>query len=154
MPTSRNVLLVGAGAVGQAYGFHLDRGGAAITYFVREKYVEALRGGVSVRCHNGRHAGHHHFDTYALITTLEELASSQWDEVWLCVSSPALRQGWLSDLLGRIGGATLVMLQPGLRDYELICEHIPADQVVRGMITLVSYQAPLAGAREAAPRSR
>ena len=37
------VLLVGAGAVGQVYGWHLARGGAATSFLVRPRHAEALQ---------------------------------------------------------------------------------------------------------------
>ena len=40
-----NVLIVGAGAVGQVYGRHLALGGAHVHYFVREKYADECRRG-------------------------------------------------------------------------------------------------------------
>lgn len=40
-----NVLLIGAGAVGQAYGYHFQRGGAAVTFFVRARYADEARRG-------------------------------------------------------------------------------------------------------------
>ena len=40
-----NVLIVGAGAVGQVYGRHLALGGAHVYYFVREKYAAEFAAG-------------------------------------------------------------------------------------------------------------
>ena len=34
------VLMLGAGAVGMSYGYHLEQGGASVTYFVKPKYQE------------------------------------------------------------------------------------------------------------------
>ena len=140
---AERVLLVGAGAVGQAYGFHLQRGGAAVTFYVREKYRDSLSGGLPVECLNGRYRGPHLLSDYALISRLDELRSGRWDQVWLCVSSPALYTGWLGSFLAEIGDATLVMLQPGVGDYDHVTSLVPATQVVYGMITLASFFAPL-----------
>jgi hypothetical protein len=145
MQTHPKVLIIGAGAVGQAYGFHLMRGGARISYFVREKYREELARGLVVRCLNGRARGRYEYSDFELLTNLEDVAEGHWDQVWFCVSSPALRGDWLPDLATCIGDATVVMLQPGTDDYAWVTTHIPAKRVVHGMITLASYHAPLPG---------
>ena len=36
------VLMLGAGAVGMTYGYHLEQGGASVTYFVKPKYQESV----------------------------------------------------------------------------------------------------------------
>ena len=37
-----NVLIVGAGAVGQVYGYHLAKGGADVSFYIREQYAAEL----------------------------------------------------------------------------------------------------------------
>ena len=144
MSRPKKILIVGAGAVGQAYGFHLSQGGAQVTYFVREKYLEGLSAGSPVHCLNGRYKGRHHFDAFKMICALDQVAEGDWDQVWLCVSSPALYTGWLESFLSAIADATLVMLQPGMGDYAFVTRLLPSSQVVYGMITLASFHAPLA----------
>jgi len=139
------ILLVGAGAVGQAYGFHLQRGGAEISFLVRPKYAEAARAGFTVHCHNGRHRGAHDFRGYGVLTGPEEVADRRWDQVWLCVSSPALRGPWLEPLLAAVGDAAVVTLQPGLEDRRRLLEWVPEARLVSGLISLISYPAPLPG---------
>ncbi|MBT5947613.1 MAG: hypothetical protein HOG94_08080, partial [Nitrospinaceae bacterium] len=43
-----------AGAVGLSYGYHLQRGGAEVCYFVREKYAEAAREGFTLYALNAK----------------------------------------------------------------------------------------------------
>jgi hypothetical protein len=142
----KKILIVGAGAVGQAYGFHLSQGGAQVTYFVREKYLEGLAEGSPVHCLNGRHKGRHLFEDFEAICSLDQVDGGDWDQVWLCVSSPALYTGWLESFLSTIADATLVMLQPGMGDYAFVTRFLPSSQVVYGMITLASFHGPLADA--------
>ena len=139
------ILMVGAGAVGQAYGFHLARAGCRITYFVRQKYVASLRQGLLVRCLNERSPTARRFDDFEIMADMALVADTPWDQVWLCVSSPALRGGWLKELVAGIGDASLIMLQPGIDDRSFVLEHIPETRLVAGLITLASYQAPLPG---------
>ncbi len=140
-----NILIVGAGAVGQAYGFHLHRGGAQVTYFVREKYRDTLFEGMQIHCLSGPQRGRHAFTEFNLCTTVDEVGSKTWDQVWLCISSPALYGDWLAELVSVLGTATLIMLQPGINDYAHVTQLVPSERVVYGMITLASFHAPLEG---------
>src|SRR5690554_7703480 len=45
------ILMVGAGAVGQTYGYHLSRGGADVTFFVKEKYRAEAEAGFLMHQH-------------------------------------------------------------------------------------------------------
>ena len=107
-------LLVGAGAVGQVYARHLQRGGAQITFFVREKYraemEQAARGsGLALRCMNrGAIGGRLQLRDFGVVTSPKEVAAQSWDVVWLCVSSSALAGSWLSARLGAVGSECCV----------------------------------------------
>jgi ketopantoate reductase len=140
----RRVLLVGAGAVGQVYGHHLRRGGAEVTYLIKERHRSAVEEGFILHRHRLlRRPQTARFDDFDVIVDYERVARAPWDQVWLCVSSPALAGEWLEDLVGRIGEATLVSLQPGVHDRERLEAIYPADRIVSGMISLIAYQAPL-----------
>jgi 2-dehydropantoate 2-reductase len=142
------ILLVGAGAVGQAYGRHLQLGGARVNFLVREPYAAACRAGLTLYPLNRPKATRRQpvpFAGFGVLTRTDEVATDTWDQVWLCISSPALQGPWLHELLQAIGNATLVFLQPGLRDRDIILERWPAERLVQGLITLLSYQAPLPG---------
>lgn len=141
------VLLVGAGAVGQVYGHFLHRGGAEVAFLVKPAYAAAARAGFALYP-LARGKGKHpvRWGDFAVLTDLDAVAATQWDAVVLCVSSTALRKGtWLAELAAVIGDATLVTLQPGLDDYELVQQHVPAERIVSGLIALASYTAPLPG---------
>ena len=96
-----NVLIVGAGAVGQVYGRHLALGGAHVHYFVREKYAEELRRGLAFYPLNGRKprasAIRMPVAPTDVLTRLDEVKAITWDQVYLCMSSPALRGPWLGE---------------------------------------------------------
>lgn len=149
-----NVLVVGAGAVGQVYGRHLALGGAHVHYFVRARYVDELRRGLAFYPLNRRKpraaAVTMAVAPTDIVTTVEEVRAIAWDQVYLCVSSPALRGPWLAELVAAIGDATVVALQPGQEDRDcILAAGVSADRLVSGMITVVSYHAPLPG--EAVP---
>lgn len=140
------ILLVGAGAVGQAYGYHLRRGGAEVSYLVKPKYRAQVEAGFLLYRHQliGEPRALH-FGDFEVLTDHDAVGAEHWDQVWLCVSSTALKGEWLEDLCARIGDATLVSLQPGLEDIERVSAAYPPAKIVLGMITLISYQSPLPG---------
>ena len=139
------ILVVGAGAVGQVYGYHLQRGGADVTFFVRDKYVDEMKAGLDLYPLNQRE--HRtvpvHMGGYGVISQFAEVSASTWDYVVMCTSSTVLGTPWMTDLLAAIGKATLVSLFAGFGDGEELLKVISADRVVWGLITLISFHAPL-----------
>lgn len=143
-----NVLLIGAGAVGQAYGRHFHNGGANVTFYVRPHYAEETRKGFAMYPLNERKAskGPVRFDDFKVITSFSDAADTKWDFVVLCMSSTALRKGtWLDELVAAIGDATMVSLCPGLKDNAFVLERVPKERAVFGLIGLTSYPGPLEG---------
>ncbi|HET9624139.1 MAG TPA: 2-dehydropantoate 2-reductase [Kofleriaceae bacterium] len=140
-------LVVGAGAVGQVYARHLQLGGAEVTLFVREAYrASAARGFTLYPLNAARPRQPVRFEPAAVIARPDEVAARRFDLVILTVASPALAGAWLRDLIAAAGDATIVALQPGLDDRDVIlAAGAPAERLVSGMITLIGYAAPLPG---------
>lgn len=140
----KRVLIVGAGAVGQVYARHLQAAGIQVDLFVKEAYAESCRAGLHVFPLNDKVLrvpgvllkGFHVFSSAA------ELKDIDYDQVWLCVSSPALRGPWLSELLSAASPRTLVSLTPGFKDKKLL-ESVFEGPLVLGLIHFISYQSPL-----------
>ncbi len=147
------VLLVGAGAVGQAYGYLLSCAGADVAYFVKDRHAAATRQGFRLyRIPSIRLTGKNQlrdpirFECFRVVTKLEELAATRWNQVYLCMSSTGLRSGWFPEFARALAPeSTLVLLQPGLEDREYVTTYFPAERLVSGVITLSSYSAPLSG---------
>ena len=106
-----NILLVGAGAVGQAYGRHLQLGGAKISFLVREQYAEGCRAGLMLYPLNRPKATRWQpvpLERFGVLTGIEEVAAHTWEQVWLCISSTAeteQRRGRAANGLPRQGQA-------------------------------------------------
>lgn len=142
------LLVVGAGSVGQLYGYCAQRGGAQVDVYVRAKYAEsAARGFVLYERRKGFDSGSSaRFVPGAVLTRPEELASRSYDVVLLCIPSDGLRSGdWFESFVGALGGAGLVSLSPALNDRAFVGRMVPGEEVCWGMITSVSYPAPLPG---------
>lgn len=144
------VLMVGAGAVGLAYGWYLQRGGAQVTYLVKPKYADELRAGANLYFPKRRGVREPvPFKGFEVVGDDAAVAAGTWDAVWLCMSSPAMRSAWLDPFLAALGRSpggdrtTLVSLQPGLEDLEHLAARFPRERIVTGLITLIAYQTPL-----------
>lgn len=142
-----SVLVVGAGAVGQVFALHLQRGGARVTFFVRERHrAEVARGFDLVRLRAfGRHA-RARLDGCDAVTTAEEIAHGRYDQVFLALPSTGLRGPWLREFVRALGDASLVatVASPDDREAVLAAGADPA-RLVDGLLSLVSYHAPLQG---------
>ena len=152
-----NVLLVGgAGAVGQVYGYHLQRGGARVTLFVRPRVAAACEQGTVLYPLTRRRERHSvTFTPDAVLTSLEDVAAAAavrpWDEVWLCVPADALEETWLASVARAVGHARIIALPPGIESEERIRRAFTDCAIVPAMIGMVSYQAPLPGEDVPAP---
>lgn len=140
-----NILIVGAGAVGQVYGWHLFRAGASISFFAKEKYAENLRKGLNL--HKLLPIGHRtlFFKDFRVLTHYEEVAAKKWDQVWLTMSSDALRSSFTTNLLNFIGDATIVSIQPDLEDGDTLRRLRPNNKLVQGAVSFSAFQSPLPG---------
>jgi len=143
---SERILIVGAGAVGQVYGAHLQAGGAEVTLYLKPRHLEAAQAGFLLRPLGREKVTR--LDSCPLVTSAEEVATQRFDQVWLCTSSTALEGSWLGPVLKAAGDATIVGLQPGLGSQLLLESHVAPEQVVMGMISLVAYQSPLPGGED------
>lgn len=142
-----DALIVGAGAVGQVYAAALARGGARVCALVKPGHVDGLRDGVTL--HRLRVLGRPVTEALSfdeLLTDPAEAASRRWDQVWLCVATPALAGAWVEELLPALGDATVVSLQPGIDVRDRLAPWLVApDRLVEGVIGFLSYPAPLPG---------
>ncbi len=141
------VLVVGAGAVGLVYGRHLQLGGAKVSFLVKEKHAAEARAGYDVYLLNkGRKRPPVRFEGFEVLTEPSEAVGAGFDQLWLCVSSTALKAGWLDAVIEAVGpDCTVVGMQPGADDKDYVLARCAADRLVWGLITFISYQSPLPG---------
>jgi 2-dehydropantoate 2-reductase len=140
------VLVVGAGAVGQVYAAHLKRSGAHVALFVKPPRAEDCKRGLTLyRMHSFRRHVVETFVPDQVVTTAGEVEAEGWDQVWLCVPSTALAGDWLPALLRVIGDATVITTQPGIELEDRLAEVVPRENVVLGVVGMISYQGPLPG---------
>ncbi len=138
------VLIVGAGAIGQVFGVHFQRGGADVSFLVRPKYAEAARAGFTLYRLNGAPDQPEAFEGFGVESDQDEAMKQDWDLVVLALSSVALRSGdWLERLGKSLGTAKLLALVPEPGGNEYLMSRMPPGSVAWGMLSVISYQAPL-----------
>jgi 2-dehydropantoate 2-reductase len=142
-----NILVVGAGAVGQVFGRHLQLGGHDVTFYVRNRQVDHLSEGLLLYHLNQCQARKQPivFNSFEMITDRHQIAAKNWEQVYLCLPSNALRSSLHEALGPNTGQATVIAIQPGLNDRHLVTQSFGESRVVSGMITFTSYAAPLPG---------
>jgi len=145
-PAVRDILIVGAGAVGQVYGHHLSLGGARVSVFVKPAHSrEAGAGYGLVQRRMLRASRVLRWTPSRALVHPAELSKTRWAQVWLCVPSDRLREPWLAALLQHIGGATVVSQHPAPADRQALLAHIESGQLVEGTISLLSWRVDLEG---------
>ncbi|MBN1948024.1 MAG: hypothetical protein JW797_20315 [Bradymonadales bacterium] len=142
-----DILLVGAGAVGQAYGLFLHQGGASVSFLVKEKYASDLASGLRIYPLNAKpRPTECSLEGFQTLTHIGQVGERCWDQVWLCTSTDALLSGtWFAELAEQAGRSTVVTLQPGAQVLPFLRSHCPEDRIVSGLITLIAYRCPLPG---------
>lgn len=135
-----NVLIVGAGAVGSIYGAALAKAGDDVTFWVRPKYEQDLEKGIYIN-EVGIFGGQKSFlfDQFSLATNATSVSKTP-DEIWLCVSKPAVKKPWVEELADAFPDAEFVSFQPGLFDFSQLSDRVPDRVNNGGVIGVVSYQ--------------
>jgi len=151
-----NILIVGAGAVGSVFGYHLHEGGAKVSFLVKPHHLDSMKNGIQLYFKKtaSKKSKPVLFTDYQVFSDAKELTSIQFDYVILTMPSNALKGPWLPELLNIIGNKTvLVSLQPGILDQEYILGlgKLGRERFVSGSIPIVSYHAPLPGENIAVP---
>lgn len=135
-----NALVVGAGAIGQVFGFHLAQGGARVSFLVRKAHgLPSTRAFTVSRLSRWARPRPSTFRPHHFLTSLDEVRTERWDQVWLCVPSTSLSEPWITALAAATGDATLVFLPAGL---EVVGRtRAPEERTVVGLISLMSRRA-------------
>ena len=149
----QNVLIVGSGAVGSAYGWLCLRGGAKVTYLIKPKHKDQVEKGIQLYLHpklKGQSAESIFFKEYEWIDNIEKIKNSDFDTVIITVASHSLSDGdWLKKLLKQLSQDTIILsLQPGAKDEFIIrnaSESPDKLKLITGSIPIMSYWAPLPG---------
>ncbi|WP_158675527.1 ketopantoate reductase family protein [Nocardia stercoris] len=143
-----DVLIVGAGALGQVYGAELARGTATISYLVKPRQAAQLRDGVTVtRLHRTRGPATTTLKPARVYTDPAAVADTGWHSVWLMVDSTALHGTWLRSLREAVGDSTVVAFDQSLGDRPALAAEWPEDQLVALTVGVLAWAGPLGAER-------
>ena len=138
------ILIVGAGAVGQAYALGLQRAGARVSFFVKPHHVDALQKGIPVQEVGLLSVGPlEDLSDVELLTDWSEVAERSFHSIWLAVDGTALLGDWLEQMAAARGRAAVVAFQAGVGGRKRLLSVIPDDELAMGMIPFLSWWAPL-----------
>ncbi|MCB9487711.1 MAG: hypothetical protein H6684_03145 [Deltaproteobacteria bacterium] len=149
------VLIIGAGAIGQAFGYHFQQGGAQVAFLVKPKYADEARAGFTVYPMN-RPAKERltpvAFTGFDVETDLDEAAAKSWDLIAFCMSTVALMSGdWFERLSKATGATPLLLTQPGESTAEFIRQRTSPERCAWVMLAIMSFQSPLPGEHDLGP---
>jgi Ketopantoate reductase PanE/ApbA len=141
-----NLLIVGAGAVGQVYARHLQKAGHQVSLLVRPKYKVACdRGMVLYELSALSERTPLKLKVHEVLTAWDEVKARRFDQIWITLPTNAITKEWVQELQAAAGDATIVSMTPGMAAQTALRAHVPEEQLVFGMIGIVSFQAPLPG---------
>lgn len=145
------ILIVGAGSIGQLYGYCFAEGGATVDVYVRPKYADDARDGFVLYDRKRGLETSQHFEPSEVLSEPEDLEQRDYDAVVLCIPSNGLRGEWIEEFSANLGDALVVSLTPGLKDREFLAQYVDDDHLATGLITAVAYPAPMDGESAAEP---
>ncbi len=146
--TPLRTLVIGFGAVGQVFAWHLRDGGAQVTLAVRspQKLPRALT------LHRLDLRGRTRTESFLVddvCASAEQLRERAFDQIYVTVPSDALKDPWFRSLPPCWGDATVVSMLPGVDDQHALRElGIAGERQVQGLINFVSFDARLLGKTE------
>jgi len=143
------VLIVGAGAVGIVYGYHLFKGGVDISFLVKPNHVSKLAKGINLfdlslpKSQRKRVL----FREFTLYTDPTITTRELFDQIWICTDSTALLDSdFFSALLSKVDPSKTVLVNstPEFDDDELLLSYYKSkDRLIHTTISFQSWQAPL-----------
>jgi len=149
MDSSVKVLVVGAGAVGQVYGWFLKQSGAEVFFYVKPKHRAEARKGFDLYPLNTWKEGEaaQHWKADGVLASPADLAGHAFQQVYLAIPSTGVEGNWLPAFVKALGEhATVVSLMPSPDDHaHVVAAGLPQERLVAGLISMVSYLAPLEG---------
>jgi hypothetical protein len=136
------VLIIGAGAVGLAVGYHLSLAGAELTFLVRPGRSAAFASPQQLYCYDD--AELKTFAGYSVVENVAELAEKRFQFVIVTLDGHSSRTAEGTALLRSLGDAirasdAMVIMGGfgvGLREHDLQVMRIAEDRLLKGYLTV------------------
>lgn len=138
------VLIVGAGALGIATGYHLSLAGAGVTFLVRPARLEALEPPQVLYSYDDGQLKE--FAAYEAIGSVGEAARKRYDFVMVTMDGATCRGEEATGLLGQLGeairptAAVVIVCGIGVRAHLRDVMGLPDGRVIEGTMSMLSYQ--------------
>lgn len=146
MEENPQVLIVGAGALGTALGYHLQLGGAGVTFFVRPSRADGFPH--SRRLYSYDDGELKAYTGYEVCSTLEEVAAKRYAFVIFTLDGAATVSAegtaLLREIADAIRGSDAVLISCGvglgLRDKIIAATGLPQDRVLLGTLAYMCHE--------------
>jgi hypothetical protein len=147
------VLIVGCGAVGQVFGFYLQKAGVELGFYARpgsaDRLKQALEGGgmplFQTSYFRKRNPIVHRLENYQVVTDVAESQKFKPDQIWFTTPSPVYYSAWFREFLQQVPSERVVCFAPEGGRSEFFPESGDEDRLVFGGITFISWQGDLNG---------
>lgn len=139
-------LIVGGGPVARIIGKHLKLSGIDdIGLLLKPKYAPIADQGFELHqlLTLKKKRLRQRYDDFKIIPSVETLARVHFDQIYICVSGPELRTGWLEQAWPHLRHSVWITFTPGVDDYEYMAQTIPERYIVRAIPGFIAYEAPL-----------
>ena len=139
-----SVLIVGAGGLGIATGYHLHLAGAEVNFLVRPGRVPALQEPQVLYCYDDHELKH--FSEFRVFGSVGEAAQGSYNFVIVTMDGATCRGAEATELLKALGDSmqndqsVALIAGVGVRDYCRETMRLPEDRVIEGTMGLLSYQ--------------
>lgn len=136
---TKNILIVGAGAVGTVYGHYFAKQGHKLSFLVKPSHIAELSNGYYLNELQKNNAPFF-VNGYGLETADNISPSTAWDVVVITLSTTALPKLNLSKV--NLSAADMVLLSPGLDDVNVMQQKLagkPFKSLTAGMINLIAF---------------
>ena len=146
------ILIVGSGAVGQVFGYFLQKSGVTLGFYARSESAVRLKqaqaqGGLSLYQVSRARKGdpvHHRLADFQIVTDIAGCQAFKPDQIWFTTPSMVFYSDWYHEFLGAVPSNVVVCFAPeGARD-DFYPQTGSRDRMVFGGITLIAWQGELA----------
>jgi 2-dehydropantoate 2-reductase len=152
------VLMVGCGAVGQVFGFHLQQAGVELAFYARSGTADKLQTALEdeglplyqlSHFHRGDPAAHR-LAQYQVVTDIAESRRFNPDQIWFTTPSPVYYSEWFREFVLQVPCDQVVCFAPEGGRAEFFPEGAGPqgagkDRFVFGGITFITWQGDLGG---------
>jgi len=147
------VLMVGCGAVGQVFGYYLQKAGVELGFYAQPESAERLRSALDqeglpvfqISHSNKGGPVTHQLKDYQVITDTAGSQAFEPDQIWITTPSTVLYTPWYREFLKEVPSKRVVCFPPEGAQPEFYPDGGDNNRMVFGLIMLLAWQGDLYG---------